>query len=47
MKVMLIFVLGVMMIWSSFAADTGPAAVDKEMQTARAQVAKKALEAVK
>ena len=44
MKVIIIFVLGVMMSASSFAADTGPAApaaVDKEMQTARAQISKK------
>ncbi len=44
MKAILIFVLGVLMSWSSFAADTGPttpAPVDREMQTARAQIAKK------
>jgi cytochrome c-type biogenesis protein CcmH/NrfG len=44
MKAMLIFVLGVMMSGASFAADTGPVApapVDKEMQAARAQIAKK------
>ena len=44
MKTILIFVMGALVSWSSFAADTGPtapAAVDKEMQTARAQIAKK------
>ncbi|MEN9587608.1 MAG: hypothetical protein RIT15_1183 [Pseudomonadota bacterium] len=44
MKAIFIFVLGVMMSGASFAADTGssePVVVDKAMQAARAQIAKK------
>ncbi len=44
MKTILIFVTSVLMSWSSFAADTTPASptvVDTEMQSARAQIAKK------
>ena len=44
MKTILIFAMCALVNCSSFAADTGPtapAAVDKEMQAARAQIAKK------
>jgi cytochrome c-type biogenesis protein CcmH/NrfG len=44
MKTLVTFALLFLLSYASFAADTGPAApapVDKEMQTARAQIAKK------